>query len=128
MTLDSPRGWVHPAAVGTPLVDIFRPAPVSTAPAGERPTGRWEVYTRASRYVLDLDRCSVSRHNLDVADLAPGAVHSALRHDTEELTLLAVVECLVGRPMMLLLSVEPHGRIGTVRLTTNVRSYRRVAP
>ncbi len=128
MTLDSPRGWVHPAAVGTPVVDIFQPTPVSTAPASEPPTGRWEVLTEASRYVLDLDRCCVSRHNLDVADLAPGAVHSMLRRDTEELTLLAVVECLVGRPMMLLLSVEPHGRIGTARLTTDVRSCRRVAP
>src|SRR6478735_1140965 len=106
MTLDSPRGWVHPAAAGTPVVDIPRPTPlpttpvpsppVPTPPAAELPTGRWEVLTEASRYVLDLDRCSVTRHNLDVADLAPGAVHSVLRRDTEELTLLAVVDCRIG--------------------------------
>ena len=127
MTLDSPRGWVNPAAVGTPVVDIFQPWPPAKEPAPEQPTGLWEVVTQSSRYLLDLYRCTASRHRLEVGDLAPGALPVVLRRDAEELTLLAVIECRIGRPMMLLLNLEPGGQIGTVRVTSNVRSCRPVA-
>lgn len=123
MTADSPRGWVHPDAADQPAVEIFRPRPHEQAePASPDMPARWEVITQASRYLLDLHGCTVTRHNLDVRDLAPGAVHAQLRRDAETMTLLAVPDCRVGRPMFLLLALEPGSRIGTVRVTTDVRS------
>lgn len=123
MTADSPRGWVHPDAADQPAVEIFRPGPhEQSEPATPDMPARWEVITQASRYLLDLHACTVTRHNLDVRDLVPGAVHAHLRRDAETMTLLAVPDCRVGRPMFLLLALEPGGRIGTVRVTTDVRS------
>src|SRR5689334_5871863 len=80
MAADSPRGWVHPDAAGEPAVEIFRPWPEQPKdPATADMPSRWEVLTQASRYLLDLHACTVTRHNLDVRDLAPGAVHAQLR-------------------------------------------------
>ena len=123
MTAESPRGWVHPDAAGEPAVEIFRPWPEQPKePTTADMPARWEVITRASSYLLDLDACTVTRRNLDVRDLAPGAVHAHLGHDGEVMTLLAVPECRVGRPMFLLLVLERDGRVATVRVTTEVRS------
>src|SRR5689334_18019935 len=91
VTLDSPRGWVHPDAVRVPAVEIFRPWPPEPAP--ESVPTHWQVVTEASRYVLDLEAGTATRYNLDVRDLAPGSVHAQLRRDTEQLKLLAVVDC-----------------------------------
>lgn len=129
MTADSPRGWVHPDAAGEPAVEIFRPWPEQPKdPATADMSARWEVITQASRYLLDLHACTVTRRNLDVRELAPGAVHAQLRRDTETMTLLAVPDCRVGRPMFLLLALERGGRIGTVRVTTDVRSITSITP
>lgn len=123
MTADSPRGWVHPDAAGEPAVEIFRPWPEQPKdPAATDMPARWEVITQASRYILDLHACTVTRRNLDVAELAAGAVHAQLRRDGDVMTLLAVPDCRVGRPMFLLLALGEGRRIGTVRVTTDVRS------
>ena len=94
----------------------------------EQVSRHWSVRTLASLYRLDLAAGTVTRLELDEADrtaVEAGFVpHSLLTGDGEPLGLLAVLDCGVGRPMVLLLdydhAVNGPGRAGTIRVTTPV--------
>jgi hypothetical protein len=113
---------MHPAAAGMPVVEMF--CTTSESSGEDLVPPRWDVRTESSRYLLDLHEGTVSRHALPVDDPGSGSVRSQLRRDGEVFILLAVLDCRVGRPMLLMLCLDPDGRIGTVRVTTNVRSCR----
>ena len=119
MAPQSPSWWVHPNAVTSPVAAMFQPWP----PPKDRSTesgahGRWEVTTARSRYILDLDAGIMTRHDLDEAVTA--TVGASAHRDAEQMTLLAVLDCRVGRPMFLLLAMSGSGLLGTVRVTSEV--------
>lgn len=80
--------------------------------------GRWEVTTARSVYVLDLDAGTMTRH--DLVDVATEGASG--RGYPEQMALLAVLDCRVGRPMFLLLSMSRSGHLGSVRVTSEVSS------
>lgn len=77
-------------------------------------TGTYRVATVASTYVVDLDREVVRREPRD--DRSGGLL---LGRD-ELLILLRILECTVGRPMILLLDLHLFGVPFTARLSTQV--------
>jgi hypothetical protein len=94
----------------------------------EQVSRHWSVHTLASRYRLDLAAGTVTRLELEEADrvaVDAGFVpHNLLTGDGEPLVLLAVLDCRIERPMVLLLdydrAVNGPGRAGTIRITTPV--------
>ena len=77
--------------------------------------GRYEVTTAASSYLIDLDRQVLRR--LPRTGNPEG---SLLRRDDELVTLLRVVECSVGRRMILLIDLHVAGVPFTTRVSTEV--------
>jgi hypothetical protein len=94
----------------------------------EQVSRHWSVRTLASRYRLDLAAGTATRLELDEVDrvaVEAGFVpHNLLTGDGEPLGLLAVLDCRVEQPMVLLLDydrdVNGPGRAGTIRVTTPV--------
>jgi hypothetical protein len=76
--------------------------------------GAYRVVTLASTYVIDLD--------LEVIRREPRTNHpdSTLLPSDEVITLLKLIECCVGRRMILLLDVVVFGITLTVRSTSQV--------
>ena len=77
--------------------------------------GRYEVTTAASSSLIDLDRQVLRR--LPRTGNPEG---SLLRRDDELVTLLRVVECSVGRRMILLIDLHVAGVPFTTRVSTEV--------
>ena len=78
-------------------------------------SGAYRIVTRASTYLIDLDRAVLRRE--------PRTGHpegSLLRRDDELVTLLEILECTVGRPMGLLIDLHVRGVPFTVRFSTPV--------
>jgi hypothetical protein len=89
-------------------------------------TGRWQVTTETSVYLLELDRKQVTRVPDAGAGPPPGLSPSAiaaLRHDHEALPLLKLITCVVGEPMRMLIDIRRDG-VCTLRTTTIVRHLR----
>ncbi|WP_134542250.1 hypothetical protein [Terrimesophilobacter mesophilus] len=84
--------------------------------------GRYEVTTASSSYLIDLDRQVIRR--LPRTGSPEG---SLLRRDDELITLLEVIECSVGRRMILLLDLHVFGVPFTARFATQVLSIDPVA-
>lgn len=89
-------------------------------------TGRWQVTTETSIYLLDLDAKRVTR----VPDAGAGppagfspAAIAALRRDHESVPLLKLITCVVGEPMRMLIDLRRDG-VCTLRTTTVVRHLR----
>ena len=83
-------------------------------------TGRYTVTTVASEYLLDLDRRVIQRfpdpNNLEAA---------GLRRDAEEIVLMEIVSCEVGRSMVLLIDLDVSGVLVTTRRTTPIVAIER---
>lgn len=77
--------------------------------------GRYEVTTASSSYVIDLDRQVIRR--LPRTGNPEG---SLLRRDDELVTLLQIVECSIGRRMILLIDLHVAGVPFTTRVSTEV--------
>jgi hypothetical protein len=89
-------------------------------------TGRWQVTTETSVYLLDL----AARQLIRVPDAGTGnpdgpppIAISSLRRDHEPVALLRVLHCELGAPMQLVLDIRRDG-IPTLRATTCVRDLR----
>lgn len=95
------------------------------APQALGPSGRWEVLTETSRYVLDLDSGTAQRFPGARYGIAPGAGPDVadLRGDGLSIPLLEVRRAVVGESMILLLQLRDDDVV-TVRTTTLVRSIR----
>lgn len=127
----SPSGWVHPVLYSH-LEPDDRSAPGAAwrhrSQQIEQVSRHWSVRTLASRYRLNLAAGTVSRLELDEADRAAvdaGFVpHNLLTGDGDPLILLAVFDCRLEQPMVLLLDydldVNGQGKAGTIRVTTPV--------
>lgn len=74
----------------------------------------------ASRYVLDLEARSVTRHR------GVGLGVSELRNDGDAVRLCTLIRCTVGRPMVLLIAVADDPATLTTRTTAEVESIERV--
>ena len=83
--------------------------------------GRYTVTTKASEYLLDLDRMTMQRFPHPGVPLA-----ADLRRDAEEVTLLAVAHCVVGQSMKILVDLDASGVLATTRRTTLVAAIERV--
>ena len=70
----------------------------------------------ASRYVLDLEARSVTRHR------GVGLGVSELRNDGDAVRLCTLIRCTVGRPMVLLIAVADDPATLTTRTTAEVES------
>jgi hypothetical protein len=81
--------------------------------------GQWVVRTSSSLYRLDLDRRIGTR-----SPVTGEAVQ--LRKDDESWDLVELVSCVVGRPMILMLSGLASGGRTTMRTTTAVLTVERV--
>ena len=81
--------------------------------------GRFAVTTNASEYLIDLDRRVVRR-------LPVGSDAADLRRDAEEVMLLAVARCEVGRPMTLVIDLNAPGVLATTRSTTFVTAIEKI--
>jgi hypothetical protein len=100
-------------------------------PAEESPglvtSGKFQIATETSLYLVDLDAGAVTR----VPDAGAGSVDgsplpvSALRRDHESIPLIGIQEPALGEPLVLLLNVRGDG-IPTFRRTTYVRSITRL--
>jgi hypothetical protein len=77
--------------------------------------GRYEVTTASSSYLIDLDRQVIRR--LPRTGSPEG---SLLRRDDELVTLLQIVECSIGRRMILLIDLHVAGVPFTTRVSTEV--------
>lgn len=77
--------------------------------------GTWKVTTQSATYVLDLE----ARTGLRLADTGNAAT---LRRDGEPFTLLRVVTCTIGWPMVLLIDLAVDGVPMTRRISTEVVS------
>lgn len=78
-------------------------------------TGRFLVRTASgSGYLLDLDRRVISRTT------SPGHVNQRLRRDGETISLVEILRCELGKPMLLLLDLELPNIIVTSRKSTTV--------
>ena len=81
-------------------------------------TGRYLVTTiSGSRYLIDLDKSTMLR--MPAVDMA--ADHSLRRHG-QEIHVVALKECSVGRPMWLIVNLRIPGVIATTRRSTEVQS------
>lgn len=86
-------------------------------------TGCFLVTTESgSRYRLDLDRRTLNR--APVTDL--DGMHR-LRRDGESITLVEIVQCEVGAPMLLLIDLRVPGVVVTSRESTPVVQIDHVA-
>lgn len=84
-------------------------------------SGVWRVHTRSGAvYVLDLDRHVMMRER-GLTDFS-----AALRRDDGEATLLQVIECEVGRPMLLLIDLSWPGVTQTTRASTPVTRIEKI--
>lgn len=92
--------------------------------AAETPgTGRWQVTTVTSVYLLDLDAKRVTRVPDAGAGPPPGlspAPIASLRRDHESVPLLELITCAIDEPMRMLIDVRRDG-VSTLRTTTVVR-------
>lgn len=100
--------------------------------------GRFVVRTESSRYLLELtdDGHHLCRGPGDgagpVEHMPPPGPVSTLRHDGNELVLLHVAQCRLGRPAEFVLKMPeggsgvPDGYLATLRITTIVRQIERV--
>lgn len=83
-------------------------------------TGRWEVFTETSAYLLDLDAAVVTRVPGAGAGQVMGRVPTAsLRRDREGLPLIRFDGAVVGQTMALVIDVRGDG-VPTLRQTTVV--------
>jgi hypothetical protein len=92
-------------------------------------TGRWQVTTETSVYLLELDRRQVTRVPDAGAGPPPGispAAIASLRRDHESIPLLKLIMCIVGEPMRMLIDVRRDG-VCTLRTTTVVRHLRELS-
>ncbi|GAB2526674.1 hypothetical protein [Paramicrobacterium agarici] len=97
------------------MTDDTKPGPLNMG------SGRWRVRTRSGAvYVLDLDRHVMIRER-GFTDFS-----AALRRDGGEAILLEVIECEVGRPMLLLIDLSWPGVMQTTRATTPVTRIERI--
>jgi hypothetical protein len=82
----------------------------------------WFVTTASwSGYILDLDRRQVFRQP-DGA--GPGT--TVLRRDGHPVRLIAVVRCVLGEPMHLIIDLDLPGVMHTSRVTTAVIAIERI--
>ena len=89
-------------------------------------TGKWQVTTETSMYLFDLDEHVVTRLPDAGAGPPPGesaVAIASLRRDHEPVTLIALIECQLDRPMRMLLDLRGDG-LPTLRVTTHVRELR----
>lgn len=85
-------------------------------------SGVWFVTTASwSGYILDLDRRQVFRQP-DGA--GPGT--TVLRRDGHPVRLIAVVRCVLGEPMHLIIDLDLPGVMHTSRVTTAVIAIERI--
>lgn len=93
-------------------------------PASDRTHGNsntWRVHTvSGASYLLDLDR-GVMRRERGVTDIS-----AALRRDGGDVILLKVIECTVGRPMLLEIDLSWPNVMKTTRTSTPVTNIERV--
>lgn len=89
-------------------------------------TGRWQITTEASLYVLDLDTRSFTRlpGAGALADSQAIAV-TTLPGDHQPLPLFAVLQCTLGYNLILLSEPNPDGSIN-YRVSTYVLEIRRL--
>ncbi len=78
-------------------------------------SGAFRVKTRSSNYEIDLDRMVVRRGALTGE---PGG--SLLRRDGDEVRLLGIDNCTVGRSMILRIHLDVAGVDFTIRRSTEV--------
>jgi hypothetical protein len=87
----------------------------------EADSGSFLVTTySASRYVLDLEARSVTRHT------GVGLGVSKLRRDGDAVPLHQLIRCAVGKPMVLLIAVADDPATFTTRTSSEVESIERV--
>jgi hypothetical protein len=84
--------------------------------------GAYLVRTTASRYLISLDLHIVRRH----PDAGPPIEVAALRRDHEQLDLLSVYECTVGKSMELIVDLHLPNVPFTVRRSMPVLSIERL--
>jgi hypothetical protein len=93
-------------------------------------TGRWQVTTETSLYLVDLDAHLVTRVPDAGAGTPPGlspVAIASLRRDHEPVTLIELIECQLDRPLRMLLDVRRDG-VPTLRVSTHVRELRELSP
>ncbi len=84
-------------------------------------TGTYKIETiSGSVYHLDLDRRVFTRNPLDDPELI-------LRRDHEEVRLLELLECTVGRRMLLIIDLRVENVLYTTRDTTPVVAIHKIA-
>jgi hypothetical protein len=109
------------------LPDMGGPSPLLVDSLSADATGRWEVFTEASAYLLDLDARTATRvpgaGAVWPGDQAPVA---QLRRDHRSVPLLRFTGARVGQPMTLVLDIRGDG-VETARHTTYVMLIRRAA-
>lgn len=80
-------------------------------------TGRYLVTTiSGSRYLIDLDGSTLKR--LPAFDLA---LDRSLRRDGQDIHIVAIKDCTVGREMQLIVDLRLPGVFATKRRSTEVR-------
>lgn len=85
-------------------------------------SGRYLVSTESgSEYVIDLDRKTMLR--LPAMDMS---VDRSLRRDGQEIHVVALEECSVGRPMCLIVNLRLPGVVATTRRSTEVQSIEEI--
>jgi hypothetical protein len=92
----------------------------------EPKSGRWQVTTEASLYLIDLDAQSVTRIPDAGAGTLPGetpVAMASLRRDHQPIPLLELIQCELGKPLRMLLDIRCDG-IATLRVSTLVRELR----
>lgn len=84
-------------------------------------SGIWEVHARSGGvYVLNPERHTMRRER------GLTSFSASLRRDGSEVILLDVIECEVGRPMVLLLDLSWPGVMHTTRASTPVTRIERI--
>ena len=88
--------------------------------------GRWRVTTETAVYDIDLDAAWICRHPADEQPRGGQYPHIAtLRSDDTPIPLVAVHQCQLGAPMILVLDLRGDGVL-TVRMSTEVLKVERV--
>lgn len=93
-------------------------------------TGRWQVTTETSVYLVDLDAELVTRVPDAGAGTSPGLVPAAiasLRRDYEPVVLLELINCELDGPLRMLLDIRRDG-VPTLRVSTHVRELLELDP